>query len=55
MDLNLTREELRAYIERYAEMARRAEGEGNAALAREFRQIARDAREDLKALSLSAA
>ena len=55
MDRNLTREELRAYAERYAEMARRAEGEGNSALAREYRQIARDAREDLKALALTAA
>ncbi|MGF1609087.1 MAG: hypothetical protein ACFCUQ_06810 [Kiloniellales bacterium] len=44
MEWALSMDELRDYAARYRDMAARAEAEGNSALAREFRQIASEAK-----------
>ena len=55
MDWTLTLDELRDYADRYWDMARKADAEGNSELAREFRQIARDAETELTLKTRSAA
>lgn len=55
MNWTLSLDELRDYADRYWDMARKAETEGNVELADEFRDIARDAETELTLKTRSAA
>ena len=55
MTWTLSLDALRDYADRYRDMAGKAEAEGNIELAREFRDIARDAETELTLKTRSAA